>query len=356
MSRSVTAASRSDILVSTSARNASMPAGRLCRSVRGESITQLILRGNRRLENPLCGLNTRPIEPVEQSSELDRRQLHHPVHDRRPAERTLLQLLPDQHKPAGIPHQYLHAVASLAAPDDDRARERVFGQHLLRQCSKSVGTLAEINWPRGQQDACARGKVDHVRDAEARTARNTVVNRAPSMPQATRTTAPASLTSMAGAVDASGGAVSVTIGTKATAAGLVVSRGVVVASRRAACRHAKTCCGHTSQRRATSDTRAPGVSVSATIRAFSSANQRRRRAGPVRISIRRKPPFASSLTSYIAIARSLLPQAKQASLHRQWKKGARAPLTNELLTIQTLLAVVAAQKDYFDRLQRGGGT
>src|SRR5208283_2329688 len=210
---------------------------------------------------------------------------------------------------------------------DNRATERVFGQHLLRQSSKSMCALAEINWPRGQQDACAGGHVDHVRDSEARTARNTTVNRAPSMPQVTRTTAPASLTSMAGAVDASGGAVSVTIGTKATATGLVVSRGIVVASRRAACRHAKTCCGHTCQRRATSDTRVPGASVSETIRAFSSADQRRRRAGPVRISIRRKPPFASSLTSYIAIAQSLLPQAKQASLHPQWKKGARAPLT-----------------------------
>jgi hypothetical protein len=29
----------------------------------------------------------------------------------------------------------------------------------------------------------------------------------------------------------------------------------------------------------------------------------------------------------MAIARSLLPQAKQASLHPRWKKGARAPLT-----------------------------
>jgi hypothetical protein len=39
------------------------------------------------------------------------------------------------------------------------------------------------------------------------------------MPQETRTTAPAGLTSMAGAVDAPGGAVSVTIGTKATPPG-----------------------------------------------------------------------------------------------------------------------------------------
>src|ERR1700689_707628 len=95
-SRSTSVASRSAILLSTNARNASMPSGRLSRSSRGESVTQRILRGNRWFENPLYGLDTRPIEPIEQRGELDRRQLHHPVHDRRPAERSLLQLLVTQ--------------------------------------------------------------------------------------------------------------------------------------------------------------------------------------------------------------------------------------------------------------------
>jgi hypothetical protein len=57
-------------------------------SSRGESITKRILRGNRRFENPLCALNSCPIQPVEQSGELDSRQIHDPVHDRRPAERS----------------------------------------------------------------------------------------------------------------------------------------------------------------------------------------------------------------------------------------------------------------------------
>jgi hypothetical protein len=43
-----------------------------------------------------------------------------------------------------------------------------------------------------------------------------------------------------------------------------------------------------------SNTGAPGARVSATIRALSSADQRRRRAGSARISTRRNPPFASS--------------------------------------------------------------
>src|ERR1019366_643932 len=61
--------------------------------------------------------------------------------------------------------------------------------------------------------------------------------------------------------------------------------------------------------------------------ALSSADQRRRRAGPVRTSIRRKPPFASSLTSNITIARSPLPQANQPRPGRPLNKGVRAPLT-----------------------------
>ena len=147
------------------------------------------------------------------------------------------------------------------------------------------------------------------------------------MSPATRTTAPASSTSMAGAADASDDIASVTIGTKPAVGGLAVSRGIAATSRRAACRQVNTCCGHTCQRRATSDTRAPGNRVSATTRAFSSADQRRRRPGPVSISMRRKPPFASALTSNIALARSSLPHAMRTAPHTLWNKGARAPLT-----------------------------
>ena len=88
-------------------------------------------------------------------------------------------------------------------------------------------------------------------------------------------------------------------------------------SSRACRRHPNTCWGQTCQRRAISDTRAPGSKVSAMIRAFSSADQRRRRPGPVRISMRRKPAFASSLTSTITIARS--PSLRAQPAHSQLK-------------------------------------
>src|SRR5208282_1820958 len=166
-------------------------------------------------------------------------------------------------------------------------------------------TFTKINRPRGQQDPRSGGNVDHVRDADARTARNTVVNwAASSMPDTTRTTAPASLTSITGAAGAArgtgaAGAVSATIGTKPSSMIFIFFVAAVVTSWGAARRQPKTCCEQTCQRRATSDTRAPGTMVSAISRAFSSADQRRRRAGPVRTSTRRYSPFASSLTSNI---------------------------------------------------------
>ena len=49
-------------LLSTDARNASMPSGRLSRSSRGELAAPDGV-GDRSFENPLYGLDTRPIEP-----------------------------------------------------------------------------------------------------------------------------------------------------------------------------------------------------------------------------------------------------------------------------------------------------
>ena len=68
------------------------------------------------------------------------------------------------------------------------------------QHNRSRRIVPEIDWPDREQYACARRKVDHDRDADARTARSTAVSCAPSScPLTTRTTAPASLISMIGA-------------------------------------------------------------------------------------------------------------------------------------------------------------
>jgi hypothetical protein len=147
-----------------------------------------------------------------------------------------------------------------------------------------------------------------------------------------RTTAPANLTSIAGAAGAAratgaGSGTSVMIGTKSGATVSVVLAATVAMFRHTARRQPNTCCEQTCQRRATSDTRAPGARLSSTIRAFSSADQRRQRPGPISTSTRRYSPFASSLTSNITIARCPLPWATQPPSRRPLKKGVRAPLT-----------------------------
>src|SRR5271168_3524544 len=152
------------------------------------------------------------------------------------------------------------------------------------------------------------------------------------MPGTTRTTAPASSTSIAGVADVAratgaGSETSVMIGTKAGAAVSVDFAATRAMFRHAARRQPNTCCEQTCQRRATSDTRAPGTRLSSTIRAFSSTDQRRRRPGPTSTSTRRYSPFASSLTSNITIARCPLPQATQSPSGWSLKMGIRAALT-----------------------------
>src|SRR5215217_5318169 len=295
---------------------------------------QRSLRRRRGFGNPPHRLHTRPVEPVKQGGELHRGQAHHPVHHRRPAEGTLLQLLPDQDQTTRIPDQDLHPVRPLGTEDDHRARERILAQHLGGQRRQPMRALAEVHRPGRDQDPRTGGKGDHDRDAEARTARNTVVSKPASIPAATRTTAPASRTSTAGAAAPSGatgdasGAVSMTSGTKRGEGSSVdAAARRAPPSRSAWRRQPNNCCGQSCQRRATSETVAPGRSVSATARAFSSADQRRRRPGPVNTPMRRNPAFASSFASYIRIARSSVPPGIQAPHRYRQNKGGPAPLT-----------------------------
>ncbi len=166
-----------------------------------------------------------------------------------------------------------------------------------RQRSQGVRTAAEVHRLGRQQDPHAGQQRDHA--AEVRIARSTVVSRASSVLGATRSTAPASFTSTednwrTGAAVASGAGAGglVTTGTKLGSAVVVA----LTSARRACRRQSKTCCWLTCQRRATSVTLAPGSAVSATILAFSSSDQLRRRPGPVRTSARRYP------TSFVVVS------------------------------------------------------
>src|SRR5215217_6839434 len=195
--------------------------------------------------------------------------------------------------------------------------------------------LAEVHRPGRDQEPRPGRNGDHRRDAEARTARNTVVSNVASTPEMARTTASASRTSIAGAAvaaadaaDDEDGGTSMMSGTKAACRSSAASTArCVPPSRSAWRRQPNNCCGQSCQRRATSETVAPGRSVSATARAFSSAEQRRRRPGPVNTPMRRNPAFASSFASYIRIARSSVPPGIQAPHRYRQNKGGPAPLT-----------------------------
>ena len=154
-----------------------------------------------------------------------------------------------------------------------------------------MGPFPEINRPRRQQHAHAGGNGDHAPPADARTARSTDVSKALSMPGRTRTTAPATSTSIAGPRTISGAgagaagdtAGSAKIGTKSGTGRLATVPPTGSASKpaHAARRHPNTCCELRCHCRATSDTTAPGAIASATICALFSADRRRRRPGPV---------------------------------------------------------------------------
>src|SRR5262245_509376 len=74
---------------------------------------------------------------------------------------------------------------------------------------------------------------------------------------------------------------------------------------RASRRHPNSCCGVIPCCRATSETTAPGCSLSSTMRALASGDQRRRRPTPVITSIRCKPSGAPSPRSVVGL--SVLP-------------------------------------------------
>ena len=98
---------------------------------------------------------------------------------------------------ARVPQKDLHPVGALRTKDDDRARERSFRENLRYQSSEPVGSLPKIRRLHCQRHARPGRDLDHRRGADARTARSTSVIMALSISDAIRTTAPASLTSIA---------------------------------------------------------------------------------------------------------------------------------------------------------------
>jgi hypothetical protein len=117
------------------------------------------------------------------------------------------------------------------------------------------------------------------------------------------------------------GSGTITAGTKA---------GSVAAVLRASRRHVNTCCGASPWRRATTDTTAPGTSVSSTIRARSSTLQRLRPIAPLITSRRRTGPDGSSLWSSLDTKRSSRSDRYCPSSERTGEGEVGAPHTQPL--------------------------
>src|SRR4051794_1382340 len=250
-----------------------------------------------------------PIEPFEQDGELGCREPHHPVPDLGPAELALFQPLGDENHARAIPEHQLDPVSALGPEHIDRARERVGVHRLTHKRREAIGPFAEVHRPGRHQDANRAGGPDHGPTFSARITAAIACGLAP---DPIRTTVPSISTTipMTGpcrrarrgcGAGGSGGREdgSTTAGTNR--AGALGPR-----ERRASRRQVNNCAGVSPCRRATPHTVRPGASLSATMAAFSSADQLGRRPAPVNTS-RRRARSGLGVSSEIDMGRSSKP-------------------------------------------------
>src|SRR5690606_13319508 len=205
----------------------------------------------------------------------------------RPTELAVLQPLGNKAHAGPVPEDQLHPVCAFGTEDIDGAAERV-GPHLFPpQRCQPFRTLAEVDRLRRDQDADSARRPDHEQPFRARITAAMVCVSAP-LPM--RSTAP-SISSSIGAGGLVGrrfgrdgcstAVASVTAGSITAGTNDGTASSIDATRLRACLRQVKTCCGRRPCRRATSDTIAPGTSVSATILALSSSVQSRRPPAPL---------------------------------------------------------------------------
>src|SRR5215210_7263157 len=111
----------------TSARSASTSSGRSA-SMSMEALNQPITvpsTSNLWRLRPASAMHAPPVQPLQKSTELRRRQAHHPVPDARPLEATLFELLGHEAQARSVPPDQLDPVAALRPEDIDHARKRI---------------------------------------------------------------------------------------------------------------------------------------------------------------------------------------------------------------------------------------
>src|SRR6185437_4375953 len=251
-------------------------------------------------------VNPLPIQPFQQGRELCSRQPHHAVVHVRPAELAILKPLGEQAHAGAIPVNQLDPVSPFRPEDIDRTRERVGLHGLAYKRRQTLGSLAEVHRRRRHQHSNRARRTDHVPAFRARSTAATILA---SAPWPIRTLTPSISTSMLPELRVrwrgrprdgrAGNAGSTTAGTNFGASAAIAT------GRRACRRQVNTCCGVSPFRRATSETTAPGTSVSSTIPALKSSENRRRRPVPVITSSRRTAVVSGlSIWSSVGISRS----------------------------------------------------
>src|SRR5581483_2032010 len=237
-----------------------------------------------------------------------------------------------QHQAGPIPGDDFNTIGAFAPKHEDHPREWILAERLAHQRRKPFAALPEVDRPGGYEHTHARGDRDH---AAAVTARKTSCKVASSVPGGTRTVAAPIMISIADELPEWLGA----IGTAARDRDLCkttdakVIRLSPVRARCASRRQVNNCCGVSPCRRATALTVSPGSYVSATISAFCSGGQPRRRPVPVNTSTRRTgsgslTPLGLSKSSVSDMCPSPLESGQdiRRSAHRR-EGGAEEPLT-----------------------------
>src|SRR5215203_834954 len=271
-------------------------------------------RDDRRRDLPDL-VHASPVQPFQEPRELGRAQPQDAIVHLRPAELAILEPFGEQAYARAVPEDHLHPVGTLGSEHVHRARERVRPHRLTHEGGQAVGTFAEVHWPGRHHHANGTRRPDHELAFKARITAAIAFGLAPgptrtatplissSIPLADERPLPLRARGSGRAAGSWSAAAATTAGTNETAS-FPASSG-----RRASRRHPNSCCGKSPCRRATSDTTAPGASVSSTMRALSSTDHRRRPPKPLMTSIRLSGPLGLSLWSS--------PDTKRSSTDRQ---------------------------------------
>src|SRR5271165_954192 len=235
---------------------------------------------------PPCQLRIPPVDSFQHVGHLPRRNRNDALLRRRPDELSAVEPLRIQRQPEAIVPKDLRQITPASAEDVKIAAVRIALQLLLNLKRQTLHATTHVGVARRDPHPHSARHRDHRSPRTLRTRRSASTSTA--LSTRTRLPEPSSISMTPdlvrrplivgrdglGASDVDGAAASISTGSKIEPS---IVAGPAV---RASLRHVKSRLCATPRRRAISLTTAPGISVSSTIRAFSSLLQRRRRSIP----------------------------------------------------------------------------